>query len=346
MEDSAPHFSKKFDGVLYLWHILVQAPLRYSVQELADRLRVSPRTIYRYLHALQDGLRAPIYSDKGRWAVHRDYYLPPIHFSIPEGLHVFLAVRLMAKFDQRYNPHLDSTFEKLASALPEAMKDSVRRTLDRMQHLPRDEKYLRVLATVAEAWTTRRRLTISYRALGASESIERVIAPYHIEPAAPGHASYVIAHCQLRDSIRVFKIDRIEWAALRSEAYEIPAEFNPDDFLGSAWGIIVEGEVETVRLRITDPAVKRIMRETIWHPSQRIEEQRDGSLIMTLEVMDTTELGAWILGWGDGMEVLDPPELRQRISEKALAITRLYASCPGRRPSGNRRRSQGTAHPR
>lgn len=340
MERSAGHFSKKFDGVLRLWHILVQAPLRYSAQELANRLGVSPRTVYRYLRTLEDGLGAPLYSDKGRWAIRPDYYLPPIHFSVPEGLHVFLAVRLMAKFDQRYNPHLHSTFEKLASALPDTMKDSVQRTLDRMQCLQRDEKYLRVLAKVAEAWTNRRRLAISYRALGSGESVERVIAPYHIEPAAPGHASYVIAHCFLRDSLRVFKIDRIEWAALRSEPYEIPVDFNPDDFLGSAWGIIVEGEVETVRLRITDPAVARIMRETIWHPSQRIEEHRDGSLIMTFEVMDTTEFCSWILGWGDGMEVLDPPELRQRISEMAQAVTRLYASPPSGRFPGMLRRPQ------
>ncbi len=308
-----------------VWLLLHQNPLRYSAQDLAERFEVTSRTIYRDLMTLSEDIRVPVYSEKGRWAVQEDYYLPPIRLAIPEALHVFLAVRLMARFDHHYNPYVDSTFRSLGSILPEPLKAHIQRTLDWMHSLPKDEKHLRVLRAVAEAWASRRQLKIFYRALDDERPTERIIAPYHIEPAAPGHASYVIAHCYLRNATRVFKIERIESAVLLNETYAIPDDFDPDAFLGSAWGIIVEGPVQKVRLRINDRAVMRLMTETIWHPSQTFEKQRDGSTIMTLEVMNTVELCSWILGWGDAMEVLSPPELRQRVAEIARAITLLYA---------------------
>lgn len=322
---------RKTERMMRLWLLLQRNPLRYSVPQLADQFEVTPRTIYRDLTALDTDLHVPLYSDRGRWAVREDYFLPPVRFGIPEALHIFLAVRLMARFDHRYNPYVDSTFRLLGSVLSEPLKDQVRLTLDWMQALPRDERHIRALATVAEAWASRRKLKILYRALDDEHPTERIIAPYHIEPAAPGHASYVIAHCFLRDAVRVFKIERIEKSVLLNETYTIPGEFNPDAFLGPAWGIIVEGPVQTVRLRITDPTVMRIMSETIWHPSQVQEKKKDGSLIVTFHVMNTVELCSWILGWGAGVEVLDPPDLRQRISEMAQAVSRLYTPPPGKR---------------
>ena len=46
---------------------------------------------------------------------------------------------------------------------------------------------------------------------------------------------------------------------------------------------------------------------------------------MTLRVMDTTELSSWILSWGGGMEVLEPPALRTRVAQMARDTVRLYA---------------------
>jgi predicted DNA-binding transcriptional regulator YafY len=193
-----------------------------------------------------------------------------------------------------------------------------------MQKLPKDEKHLRILATVAEAWVSQRQLRIVYWSLPAEKATERVIEPYYIEPAAPGHASYVVGYCHLKNTIRTFKIERIESAELTSERYTIPPDFNANEFFGSSWGIVVEGEVKTVKLRIEDPEIMRLMSETVWHPSQVLEKQKDGSMIMTLKVTDTYELYSWILGWGDRVEVLEPEELRRDIIETAEAMLDVY----------------------
>lgn len=62
------------------------------------------------------------------------------------------------------------------------------------------------------------------------------------------------------------------------------------------------------------------VRERQWHPSQRIDEQDDGTLILTLTVNHLLELKRWILSWGDGAQVLAPAELAEDIRSTALRM--------------------------
>jgi predicted DNA-binding transcriptional regulator YafY len=66
------------------------------------------------------------------------------------------------------------------------------------------------------------------------------------------------------------------------------------------------------------------MEETVWHPSQVLERQSDSSIIMTLSVTNTVELYSWILAWGEKVQVLEPEELRERVSRTGQAIVDVY----------------------
>jgi len=315
---------KKTERLLKIWILLSNSPSGYTARELAGKFDVNERTIYRDFTTLGVDLTVPVYDDKKRWKIDESHFLPPIRFTLPEALNIFLTARLMLNYSHRYDPNVDATFTKLSAVLPQALAEQVRKTMDWMQKLPKDEKHLRIMATVSEAWVSQRQLKITYRPLVAQKAMERVIEPYYIEPAAPGHASYVIGYCHLKDSLRTFKIERIEAAELTSEPYAIPPDFDANEYLGSSWGIVVEEEVKTVRLRIEDPEIMRIMGETVWHPSQVLEKQKDGSMIMTLKVTDTYELLSWILGWGEKVGVLEPPEIREAIIETADAVRQMY----------------------
>jgi len=315
---------KKTERLMKVWLLLLNNPSGYTARELAGRFGVNERTIYRDFTTLGVDLSVPVYDDKKHWKIDEGHFLPPIRFTLPEALNIFLTARLMLNYSHRYDPNVDATFTKLSAVLPQALSEQVIKTMDWMQKLPKDEKYLRILATVAEAWVSQRQLKLTYRSLVAQKAMERVIEPYYIEPAAPGHASYIIGYCHFRDSIRTFKIARIESAELIPESYLIPPDFDANEYLGSSWGIVVEEEVKTIKLRIEDPEIIRLMGETVWHPSQVLEKQKDGSTIMTLKVTDTYELLSWILGWGEKMEVLEPPEIREAVIETAEAMREVY----------------------
>jgi predicted DNA-binding transcriptional regulator YafY len=314
----------KWERLIRIWILLAANPAGYTIKDLAGRFGVNIRTVYRDMLALGTDLNVPVYDDKGTWKLQNSYVLPPIAFTLPEALNIFLAARLMLRYSNRYDPNAEATFTKLSAVLPPTLARQVHKTMDWMHKLEKDEKRLRILSTVAEAWVSQRRLKIVYQSLPAKTAGARVIEPYHIEPAALGHASYVIAYCRRARKLRTFKIERIESAELTSGSYTIPSDFDANDFLGSSWGIVVEGEVKTVRLRIEDTELMRLMSETTWHPSQVLEKQKDGSMVMTLRVTDTVELCSWILGWGEMVEVLEPEELRDEIVTTARNMLKLY----------------------
>jgi proteasome accessory factor B len=72
------------------------------------------------------------------------------------------------------------------------------------------------------------------------------------------------------------------------------------------------------------PKVAGNVAEVLWHRSQRIEHRPDGSIDFHARVDGIGEISWWILGYGDQVEVLDPPELRTRIAETVSRMAAIY----------------------
>jgi CRISPR-associated endonuclease/helicase Cas3 len=125
--------------------------------------------------------------------------------------------------------------------------------------------------------------------------------------------------------MRTFKVERIAKAELTADTYAIPPDFDINAYLLRAWGIFHSGEPVEVRLRFSPPAAARV-RESTWHPSQRLTMLPNGSLEMSVTVAGTVEITPWILGWGETVEVLEPPDLRQRIADVGRALSDRHAS--------------------
>ncbi len=311
--------------LISLWIILSQNPLprALNVRGIANRFKVDRRTIYRDLNALQNELGVPIGEEGPKRFLVEGHHLPPIRFSVPEAMTIFLAARLLLNYSRRYDSNIASTFLKLNSAVELPLRDQIQKTMDWLQKQALDRQFIRTMAILAEAWVNQRTVRIWYHALVDEEATERSIDPYFIEPAAAGHSSYVIGYCHRTNEMRTFKIERIMAIEMTSETYSIPADFDANTYLASSWGIVAGGEAETIRLRFR-PELVRIMKETVWHSSQRLEPQRDGSVIVTFTVTDTVELYSWIMGWGEKVEVLEPESLRQDITETAKAMLEVY----------------------
>lgn len=267
-------------------HLLYQTSSGLTIRDLAEKCDISTRQIYRDLNDLEQKLSIPLWQNGSTWGITEGYFLPPIRFSIPEALNIFLSARLMLNFSRHYDTNTASTFIKLNSVVPSPLREQIQKTLNWMQKLPADENHLRILAKLAEAWSSQCQVKLVYQSLPAEKATERIIDPYFIEPAAPGHSSYVIAFCHRTGEIRVFKVERIKDIEITHQTYRIPPDFDANEYLASAWGIVVGEEVKMVKL-LFSPEIARLMEETTWHTSQLIEKQNDGSLIMTLRVFDT-----------------------------------------------------------
>jgi predicted DNA-binding transcriptional regulator YafY len=304
-------------------HLLYQCPDGLSIKEIADKCNVCTRTTRRDVEALEFEVGVPIWQDKAKRGIAPGYFLPPISFTLPEAMAIFLAARLLLSYSNTYQPSIDSAFIKLNSAVPPPLRNQIAHTIEWMQRLNRDERFRRVMDTLSNAWINGRKVKIWYQALGNKVPTERIIEPYFIQPAALEHANYVIGYCHKMKKVLTFKVERITSIELLEDSYVVPEDFDANKFLGSAWGIAVYGKAEIIKLRFA-PDVGRIAQETRWHPSQITKMQSDGATLVTFDLPITDEFVAFIMWWGEKVEVLEPKSLRKEIAKIAEAVWGLY----------------------
>jgi len=295
--------------------------------EIARAVGMSKRTAYRDLIAIQDELRLPIWEADGRYGIDEKDLLPALHLTQAEAMAVFLSARLMARYSDDYDPDLAAAFQKLASGLPDVLAAHVQETFDLMsRRAPEAPDERTINQRLTRAWAERRVIEVTYRG-GTYDPAKGTrtarIRPYLIEPSIATRALYLIGWDETRGAIRTFKLERIEAVALTAETFEAPPEGSIEETFASAWDIIADLPVVEVVLRFS-PTIAARVRETRWHPSERLEPADDGSLTWRARVSGTLEIRSWILGWGADVEVIAPPELRTEIATIVRAAAAAY----------------------
>ena len=284
--------------------------------EIARRVGVATRTVYRDLRALEEEVGVAVWSEGGLWGVVSEEFLPPLKLTLDEAMAVVLSARLMVRYADKYDPDLAAAFEKLEEVLPRPLAEHVERTLDVLAQHPRDEAFSEHVHRLTRAWAERRVVTLEYEpAQYGTDATARqaVVRPYLIEPSLQTHALYLIGWDETKDALRTFKIERIRDVALTPRTFELPEGDGVEATLERAWDIIADQPPTKVVLRFS-PTVATRVQEATWHASQRVEREEDGSLTWRATVAGTIEIRLWILSWGDDVEVLEPPELRADVA--------------------------------
>lgn len=308
MDDSFKAFERR-----YQLFTLLMSGRHPTMADLVDRFHVARRTIFRDLSFLEE-MRVPIIRAEGRYWVDEGYRIPPVQLQ-PQEVLVLKAALDFCRRNRALGSisAAQSVEEKLLAALPrqeQQMAVGLDQTLvvepvqaHSVPPLPEVEEALRT------ALAHRNRVRIRYQALAAESPTERVVRPYGL--AYRGVALYLIGFCELRNELRHFRANRIQKAEVLSDTFDRPADFDLDAYLRHMWEIEY-GPQMTVRIRFYREAAQ-LARETIWHPTQQLQEEAGGSVILTMTTRGKNELARWLAGFGGSAEVLDPPELREAV---------------------------------
>jgi predicted DNA-binding transcriptional regulator YafY len=298
-------------------------------RDIADRLGMSVRNVYRDLRALEREVGLPVWAADGRWGVDAEGFLPPLKLTLQEAMAVFLGARLMVRYADKYDPDLASAFEKLAATLPEALRDHVARSLDVLQEAPRDAAFSDHLRQLTRAWAEHRVVEITYEGAAfegrGGERSRRTVRPFLIEPSAQTHALYLIGWDEDRDAMRTFKIERIREVRITSRSFDPPEGASLERDLRRGWDIIADQPATDIVLRFAPAVADRVL-ETTWHPLQSTERTPDGGLVWRSTVSGVIEIRLWILSWGEDVEVLEPAELRAQVAGILTRAAARYAA--------------------
>ena len=295
------------------------------VTEIAGLTGMTTRTVYRDIRALEDELGMPIFqAGKGRYGIEKKYFLPPLHLSLPEAVVLFLASRLIARWSDAYDQQVVSAFTKLADLLPQPIARHVAATMLAVGQAEPNEQFVRNFSHVAQAWADGRVVELDYEPAEGERRRARV-QPYFLEPDAALRSVYLIGYDETVGAMRTYKVERIRSSTLTAERYAIPDDFDPDRWLAHSWGIWSSDTTATATVQLRfDPSVAHRVREAVWHRSQRLVDLPGGGVELTVTVAGIVEIRPWVLSWGDAVEVLAPPELRESVARAARAAAARY----------------------
>jgi len=305
--------------------MLLQRRPNQKAAELAEKLGVSVRTIQRYVGML-DEMGIPVYSERGPYggfSLVRGYRMPPLVFTPEEAVAVHLGTSLVGEMWGRlYQDAARGALAKLDNVLPDEQRHEVawaRRTLLATGLHRADWTPLApLLEKLRRAARERRRVTMVYRSRNQPKPLRRDLDSYALIHRWGWW--YVIGHCHLRGAIRSFRVDRIIELTLLDQTFEVPADFDIQQYLAA------EPQTQPrvqVRMRFVPQAAFLALDDrAFW---EAVEEQPDGSVVVTFAAPDLEWPARVALGYGPHAVVLEPEELRCLVSERARAIVAQYA---------------------
>jgi len=318
--------------VIRQWSILrdLEASRRLTIDEMAARTGVTTRTIRRDLEALQEAgfpLFDELHEGKRFWTLEQRAFrrLDDTGFTLAELSALYFSRTLAECLAATpFQQDVRRAFDKLASALTPGMRQFLDRLPLAIQ--AKAEPGARALtdghdgetpakqstrvAQLLDATLHHRRAVIRYFSFSSNREKAYTIEPQRLVYAQGG--LYLVAFVPEYSALRTFSVERILSLSLTEERFE-PQDLSEDAFAHSLG--VHEGTPESIEI-VFEPRMARYVKERVWHPSQAIREQPDGSVILSLTVSIDWALRSWILGFGPVARVLAPPHLAAQILEE------------------------------
>ncbi|WP_030611193.1 helix-turn-helix transcriptional regulator [Streptomyces fulvoviolaceus] len=311
--------------------LLLQTRGRVPAHELAERLEVSVRTVYRDIEALSAS-GVPVYAERGRHGgieLLAGFRTDVTGLTADESRALFIVAAQGAHAALGLDAALGSALRKVMAALPAPQRPAAevasRRILvdaTRWKGGPQKAVDLEVLQGAVFA---DRRLRLRYRHSDAKETRTGTVDPYGL--VAKAGVWYLVA--DRRGRPQLFRADRMRSATVLEEAVRRRLGLE----LADVW--------EELRRQVEErpggfDVVVRVRRDRL-DMFRRLNAAQLAELPEELPEGDGT--GDWVtarlsygfvrearqlLAFSDRVEVLSPPEVREELARAAASVTDLY----------------------
>ena len=181
---------------------------------------------------------------------------------------------------------------------------------------PRPSADEAMLAAIRAAVLAQQPLGFTYSRPGA-EPRRRSVAPCGV---MFGRANYLVAADRETGRVQTFRLDRMSHVAPQEGVAPPPADFDLAAFATQSFGIY-QDQIEDVAIRIA-PEGAAEARGWRWHPTQTLEDQADGSLVVRFRASGMRELAWHLFTWGDQATILAPERLKQTMATELDAARR------------------------
>ncbi len=303
---------------------LVKANPRLTRSDLARLCEVnSVRTIQRDINSLAIA-EVPIYWSGDGYEIMPNFFLPPLALSVEEALSLALSTRAYSDGEGQFHENaIESAISKIVAALPNATRELLEIDSDRISVESRKATDVGgLISRLYQAILNTKQLLIRYYSYSRDSISERIVDPYAL--TFRRRAWYLVAFCYTRSEVRMFRANRVKAMEYTGRIFSYPANFSLADYMGNSWQSMRGKGEETEVVVKFDARIAPLIKEVDWHPTQRIEDLPDGSILYIATVPETKEISLWILSYGHQAEVLAPEGLRKEMMAVAEKMSQRY----------------------
>ncbi|MCF6409815.1 helix-turn-helix transcriptional regulator [Pseudalkalibacillus salsuginis] len=309
--------------------LLLQANGKMTAKQLAEKMEVSERTIYRDMDALS-GTGIPVIADQGKnggWRLLENYRTNLTGLKESEIRALFVPQSPQLLKDLGLTRTSEEARNKLMASLPESYRHNGEEIWNRI-HVDtgtwrKQKETIGAFDVLKEAIWKNHKIKMEYRSGDGTVSI-RIVEPLGL--VAKGSRWYFIASKE-NGEIRNYRASRILSAFPLEETFKRPEDFNLSQYWNESTNTFIERlpnydvQIEAApsilpRLTFTDRFVRLVDVEG---------ENNRGWIPVKLSFNTEEEAKGYILGFGNQIKVIEPKELQEKVFEAAQSIVDFYS---------------------
>ena len=299
-----------------------------STKKLQDKFEVSRATIMRDLEFLRDRYNAPL---EYNYEKHGYFYSDPTFFvqsvMLSEG-ELFSVSVIQPLLSQYRNTTLESSIKNIFSKISEMLpnEDSVNTGFLGnditfiSDPLPEIEE--EIFTNVFSSMRTHRTITFQYRSATKNCFAQHKANVYHVLSHKGNW--YILAYDFNHEKVITFALQRMKDIVIENETFTIPKDFNPSNYYDSSFGVW-HYEDEPVKISLLfKKELAAYISERIWHETQEITENDDGTILLSFCSNQLRETLKWIVQFGSNVKVIKPKVLEEMLTDECSKILELY----------------------
>ena len=287
-----------------------------NCSSMANEYEVSTKSILRDIDYLKNQCDAPIEYDprkKGYFYTEESYSMPAINITASDLFAIAIAQKALQQHeDTPVYDKLVNVFKRIEESLPEKVSIHpgwIDNRISIIQH-QKTTIHAQTWSCIADALQQNKTIAIRYHKPQAPTAQNRHVDPYHLVNYQGEW--YLIGFCHLRKKTLTFAVSRIEQATITNKTFDEPIDFDYGQQTASGFGIFSGKDRHHIEIYFAKKQAPYIQ-ERLWHPSQEISTNNDGSIVLSMTTSHLFDVKQWILSWGSGARVIKPETLRDEI---------------------------------
>ena len=178
-----------------------------------------------------------------------------------------------------------------------------------------------VLPTLRRAILGMQLVVIRYPGADSDQPATRILCPYGI---LYGGRGWLVAHVDGLPEMRLWRLDRVVSVDLLDRGFTRGADFDLMTYAAQSFGVFQEDPIDVVLrfdAKATDDASS-----WLFHPSQRVERETDGTLTVRFRAGGVQEICWHLFTWGSNVTIVAPESLRLLMAEMTTAAAAHHAA--------------------